>query len=87
MPLAGLPPTFGFPGDLIVVLYLLSLPNTGYRPGRGQQPGPIPTDRRHTYIDPGILLRSALPAGAAGAGDGGGQLADRKDHGSRPAIG
>ena len=29
VPLAGLPPTFGFPGDLIVVLYLLSLLTLG----------------------------------------------------------
>ena len=69
VPLLGLAPAFSFPGDLIVTLYLLSLLTLCIGLAGANTARPLLADRRHPHPDPGLLLRSAVPDGAARPGD------------------
>ncbi|MCK7488899.1 MAG: NADH-quinone oxidoreductase subunit H [Anaerotruncus sp.] len=67
----------------IVTLYLLSLMTLSHGAGRGEHARPVLAGRRHPGADAAVLLRGAVPAGAARPGHRGGQLADRRNRSVR----
>ena len=56
VPMAGITPAYGFPGDLIVTLYLLSLLTLCMGLAGTNTLDRFLHDRRNPHADPGILL-------------------------------
>ena len=81
VPMAGFAPAASLPGDLIVVLLPAQPAHLVHGPGRHQYDQPFLADRGYPHSDPGVFIRSALPAGASGSSGSRWKLADQRHHG------
>ena len=75
VPMAGLAPTWGFRGDLVVTVYLLMMMTLCIGLAGANTHGPLLPRRLHARPHAAFLLRGAVPAGPAGAGHRRGDLA------------